>query len=158
ELGPTAQLPKARPFLDGLVRRQVAPRLPHEPDGNPVDGLAPASAHESCRRHRAPLAGIIALGKTHWDRQEAKNAKRRSSWRSWLLGGLLPLILPRLGCRTPTMATMRTRMSELTRATQDAICAALTARDGKAFKEDMWTRPGGGGGRSRVLQDGAVLE
>lgn len=34
---------------------------------------------------------------------------------------------------------------------QDAICAALAAADGGAFKEDSWERPGGGGGRARVL-------
>jgi coproporphyrinogen III oxidase len=42
---------------------------------------------------------------------------------------------------------------------QDSICAALAAEDGEAsFREDDWQRPGGGGGRSRVLADGAVFE
>ena len=42
---------------------------------------------------------------------------------------------------------------------QDRICAALEAEDGLArFAEDAWQRPGGGGGRSRVLVDGAVFE
>lgn len=42
---------------------------------------------------------------------------------------------------------------------QDRICAALEQADGHAqFVEDAWQRPGGGGGRSRVLRDGAVLE
>lgn len=42
---------------------------------------------------------------------------------------------------------------------QDRICAALTAVDGaKTFAEDSWERPGGGGGRSRVLTEGAVFE
>ena len=42
---------------------------------------------------------------------------------------------------------------------QDAICAALEAEDGRnTFREDRWTREGGGGGRSRVLEDGAVFE
>ena len=42
---------------------------------------------------------------------------------------------------------------------QDRICAALEAEDGVArFAEDAWQRPGGGGGRSRVLVDGAVFE
>ena len=44
-------------------------------------------------------------------------------------------------------------------ALQDRICAALAAIDGHAtFREDPWERPGGGGGRSRVLQDGRVFE
>jgi coproporphyrinogen III oxidase len=42
---------------------------------------------------------------------------------------------------------------------QDSICDALAAEDGKAtFITDEWQRPEGGGGRSRVLADGAVFE
>lgn len=45
------------------------------------------------------------------------------------------------------------------REAQDSVCNALEAADGGArFKEDVWSRPGGGGGISRVLQDGAVWE
>ena len=44
-------------------------------------------------------------------------------------------------------------------ALQDRICAALEREDGRArFLEDRWERPLGGGGRSRVLADGAVFE
>ncbi len=42
---------------------------------------------------------------------------------------------------------------------QGRICAALEELDGTAtFREDRWDRPGGGGGRTRVLAGGAVLE
>jgi coproporphyrinogen III oxidase len=42
---------------------------------------------------------------------------------------------------------------------QDRICAAVEAEDGAArFAEDSWERPGGGGGRSRVLVEGGVFE
>ena len=41
---------------------------------------------------------------------------------------------------------------------QDRICAGLAAEDRAEFREDRWQRAGGGGGRSRVLSDGAVLE
>lgn len=42
---------------------------------------------------------------------------------------------------------------------QETICNQLAAADGGAqFIEDSWQRPGGGGGRSRVLRDGAVFE
>lgn len=42
---------------------------------------------------------------------------------------------------------------------QDRICTSLAAEDGSAeFKEDVWQRAEGGGGRSRVLADGAVFE
>ena len=41
---------------------------------------------------------------------------------------------------------------------QNRICAELSAEDGGTFREESWERPGGGGGRSRVLEDGAVIE
>jgi coproporphyrinogen III oxidase len=45
------------------------------------------------------------------------------------------------------------------RSLQSRIVASLEDIDGKAsFKEDHWDRPGGGGGDSRVLVDGAVFE
>jgi coproporphyrinogen III oxidase len=39
---------------------------------------------------------------------------------------------------------------------QDRICASLVAEDGGNFREDDWERPGGGGGRSRVLAGGVI--
>lgn len=42
---------------------------------------------------------------------------------------------------------------------QDRLCSAIEAEDGAArFREDSWDRPDGGGGRSRVLSEGAVFE
>jgi len=41
---------------------------------------------------------------------------------------------------------------------QDAICDALGKEDGQSFKEDSWERPGGGGGRSRVIEEGNIIE
>jgi len=42
---------------------------------------------------------------------------------------------------------------------QDDICSALEQADGKAkFQEDLWERSGGGGGRSRVIANGQVIE
>jgi coproporphyrinogen III oxidase len=42
---------------------------------------------------------------------------------------------------------------------QDEICSALEACDGGAtFMEDPWERPGGGGGRSRLIREGNVFE
>ena len=44
-------------------------------------------------------------------------------------------------------------------ALQDTICAGLERVDGKAkFAEDIWERPDGGGGKTRVIADGAVFE
>ncbi|WP_156499389.1 coproporphyrinogen III oxidase, partial [Oleiphilus sp. HI0061] len=42
---------------------------------------------------------------------------------------------------------------------QDSICEGLEQSDGQArFVEDAWERPQGGGGRTRVIKDGAVFE
>jgi coproporphyrinogen III oxidase len=42
---------------------------------------------------------------------------------------------------------------------QDSICQALATEDGGAgFVEDNWTRPEGGGGRTRVLANGNHIE
>jgi coproporphyrinogen III oxidase len=42
---------------------------------------------------------------------------------------------------------------------QERICSELEQEDGGGrFQEDAWDRPQGGGGRSRVLCDGAVFE
>jgi coproporphyrinogen III oxidase len=42
---------------------------------------------------------------------------------------------------------------------QDSICAALAQTDGgSTFQEDLWERPGGGGGRTRILTHGNVIE
>ncbi|WP_020413848.1 oxygen-dependent coproporphyrinogen oxidase [Microbulbifer sp. VTAC004] len=41
---------------------------------------------------------------------------------------------------------------------QDRICDALGAEDGRKFHEDAWERPGGGGGRTRVLEEGNLIE
>ena len=56
-------------------------------------------------------------------------------------------------------ATQRQRAASYCRELQDRIVAALAALDGAGkFREDAWERPGGGGGRSRVLAEGGVFE
>lgn len=55
----------------------------------------------------------------------------------------------------PDIAQIKTYLLDL----QDKICAALSEADGRAkFTEENWTREEGGGGRSRVLINGAVFE
>ncbi|XP_075516289.1 oxygen-dependent coproporphyrinogen-III oxidase, chloroplastic-like [Primulina tabacum] len=55
--------------------------------------------------------------------------------------------------------SVRLRFERMIREAQDSVCSAIEALDGDGkFKEDVWSRPGGGGGISRVLQDGAVWE
>ena len=42
---------------------------------------------------------------------------------------------------------------------QDTITAELEQIDGKAlFREDLWERAEGGGGRTRVIENGGVFE
>ena len=42
---------------------------------------------------------------------------------------------------------------------QDTITSKIEEIDGEAvFKEDLWQRPEGGGGRTRVIEEGAVFE
>ncbi|KPV96216.1 Coproporphyrinogen-III oxidase, aerobic [Pseudoalteromonas sp. P1-9] len=50
-------------------------------------------------------------------------------------------------------------VKEFLLALQDKICNALEQADGSAkFVEDAWQREEGGGGRTRVIKDGAVIE
>ena len=53
----------------------------------------------------------------------------------------------------------RERVSQGFKGLQDRICQKLAEVDGKGqFLEDQWTRPDGGGGRSRVMKQGDVFE
>lgn len=54
---------------------------------------------------------------------------------------------------------MKNRFYEYICQLQDRLTAALEKTDGQAqFKEDLWSRPEGGGGRTRVIEKGAVFE
>ena len=56
------------------------------------------------------------------------------------------------------MSITKTEIVAYLKGLQDDICRQLEAADGTGkFQEDKWSRPGGGGGRSRVIQ-GALIE
>lgn len=56
------------------------------------------------------------------------------------------------------MSITRNEIVAYLKGLQDDICRQLEAADGEGkFQEDKWSRPGGGGGRSRVIQ-GALIE
>ncbi|BAZ37257.1 Coproporphyrinogen oxidase [Calothrix sp. NIES-4101] len=56
-------------------------------------------------------------------------------------------------------ANAKERVSAFMRQLQDEITQGLEVVDGVGkFQEDSWERPEGGGGRSRVLRDGAIFE
>jgi coproporphyrinogen III oxidase len=50
------------------------------------------------------------------------------------------------------------RSADHLRTLQDEITSELERVDGGRFAEDLWERPGGGGGRTRVLSEGKVFE
>src|SRR2546428_11199044 len=41
---------------------------------------------------------------------------------------------------------------------QDRISHAIEEFDGDSFREDAWSREGGGGGRTRIIEQGKVFE
>ncbi len=54
---------------------------------------------------------------------------------------------------------MKEKFQDYIKNLQDTICKTLEDIDGKAkFQEDLWDRPEGGGGRTRVIENGAVFE
>ena len=57
------------------------------------------------------------------------------------------------------MEINKENIAEWLKTLQDSICKALETEDGLAkFKEENWTREEGGGGRSRVIENGNVIE
>ena len=54
---------------------------------------------------------------------------------------------------------MKDKFYQYIQQLQDTITSKLEAVDALAtFKEDLWTRPEGGGGRTRVIENGTVFE
>lgn len=57
------------------------------------------------------------------------------------------------------ITSMKVPFSNYILELQDRICKGIETADGSAsFKEDLWERPEGGGGRTRVIEQGAVFE
>ncbi len=53
----------------------------------------------------------------------------------------------------------KTEITNWFKSLQDQICNGLEALDGNStFLEEQWTRPEGGGGRSRVIKQGNLIE
>jgi coproporphyrinogen III oxidase len=54
---------------------------------------------------------------------------------------------------------LKVRARDFFAGLQDEICTALESLDGAArFREDLWVRDEGGGGRTRVMEGGALFE
>lgn len=61
--------------------------------------------------------------------------------------------------RICTIYNMKEQFYQYIQQLQDTITKGLEDIDGKAkFQEDLWERPEGGGGRTRVIENGAVFE
>lgn len=59
----------------------------------------------------------------------------------------------------PNNSHTKSSFTEFIKNLQNTICEALEAHEPtKRFRQDVWNRPGGGGGRTRVLADGQVIE
>jgi len=57
------------------------------------------------------------------------------------------------------MSINKESISDWFKGLQDRICLGLESADGiGVFKEDNWERPQGGGGRTRIIQNGNVIE
>jgi coproporphyrinogen III oxidase len=57
------------------------------------------------------------------------------------------------------MLSVKERFTNFIHSLQDEICSALEKEDGQAkFHEDKWERPEGGGGKTRIIEDGNVFE
>jgi coproporphyrinogen III oxidase len=53
---------------------------------------------------------------------------------------------------------MRQRSAQTARQLQEQIAAKLAELDGRSFLEEVWNRPGGGGGRTLLLAHGGLFE
>lgn len=54
---------------------------------------------------------------------------------------------------------MKNKFYQYIQILQDQICKGLEEMDGTAkFRQDLWERPEGGGGRTRVIENGTVFE
>ncbi len=57
------------------------------------------------------------------------------------------------------MSLTKEQIAETYKKIQDEITSGLEALDGKStFVEELWQREGGGGGRTRIIQNGNILE
>lgn len=56
------------------------------------------------------------------------------------------------------MRTMRARMETMVHDIQEIICEEVERLDGCSFRRDSWSRAGGGGGLSCILQNGTIFE
>ena len=108
---------------------------------------------------RPPGAERSALGAQMAEATTADPTKDSGlSWNSHTYVDSVPDSLVRDDNLPGANMDMRRKFEANCRRAQNVICEAIEELDGASFREDAWTRPGGGGGISRVLSNGNVFE
>eukprot|EP00270_Netrium_digitus_P011736 TRINITY_DN3744_c0_g1_i2.p1 TRINITY_DN3744_c0_g1~~TRINITY_DN3744_c0_g1_i2.p1 ORF type:complete len:440 (+),score=96.07 TRINITY_DN3744_c0_g1_i2:84-1403(+) len=121
-------------------------------------------AHESRKRGSSVITMSSAVKEESQVAEKSENPSSASSPHIAKEIALekTPLTLLREGeenaWNNPETASMRARFEKMIFEAQSTICTAVEEVDGCKFREDSWARAGGGGGISRVLQDGNVWE
>ncbi|KIY95939.1 coproporphyrinogen III oxidase [Monoraphidium neglectum] len=115
------------------------------------------SAHQSrvgLRANSSSICSRRALVVRATATMEAKTTRNGVGVENYI--SEVPETLTRPDLDTPD--TMRFRFEKMIREAQDSICAAIEEIDGTKFRQDAWVRNEGGGGITRVIQDGNVWE
>jgi coproporphyrinogen III oxidase len=109
---------------------------------------------------RTPTSHVAHVPSAQRSRRTAPAAAANPSWTDHKPVSAVPNSLV-TGAGAGDAGVMRARFEKMIRAAQDSICRAvedLEGPDGARFHEDAWVREGGGGGISRVIQNGKVFE
>ena len=56
------------------------------------------------------------------------------------------------------LSPMCQQMSDMVRHAQETIVSGLQKFEDHPFKTDLWERPGGGGGITKIIEDGSLFE
>ncbi|CAN6229496.1 unnamed protein product [Urochloa humidicola] len=127
----------------------------------PSRTLAPAPAPAGLRGRAAPAAQVhLPRGALAPRRSRALRVRASVAIEKETPESEPPPTFLREDGRGAGSGSVRERFETMIRRVQGEVCAALEEADGSGarFVEDVWSRPGGGGGISRVLEDGRVFE
>jgi coproporphyrinogen III oxidase len=121
-------------------------------------GFVPSRTHSfvGATRSGAPTAAAATAGAKSIEGSRTGTSEGNLGWDSHVPIAEAPATLVR---GVDGNESMRRRFEAMCRDAQNSICAAIEELDGTGkFKEDVWERPTGGGGISRVLAGGSVFE
>jgi coproporphyrinogen III oxidase len=93
-----------------------------------------------------------------WQQRHGKAALRDAAYPPYTRQGTIAqyflLYIDNVTHSVPNPAAVKRYLEQL----QQRIVAALEAADGRPFLSDQWQRPEGGGGLSRIIEEGNLLE